>query len=230
MTVNIKVWSDYVCPFCLLAEEPLLKAVEGEDVEIEWMPFELRPHPVPTLHPEGEYLQTVWKRAVYPMARRMKVDIKLPDVCPQPYTGTAFEGYQFAKEHGKGTAYTPRVLRAFFQEGLDIGRIDVLTGIAAELGLPAEEFRRALEDGTYRQAHQDALATAEKNLIQSVPTIIVGGTHRIEGVPHPAQLRKAIDAAQAEAAMAENTAAEGAAAEAGGAPADWGATCGIDGC
>ena len=39
MTVKIKVYSDYVCPFCLLAKKPLEEAIEGRDVEIEWMPY-----------------------------------------------------------------------------------------------------------------------------------------------------------------------------------------------
>ena len=53
MTVTIWVYSDYVCPYCFLAEFPLKEAVEGKDVTVEWMPFELRPEPTPTLTPEG---------------------------------------------------------------------------------------------------------------------------------------------------------------------------------
>ena len=48
MTLKVQVYSDYVCPYCFLAEGPLNEAVaelngdlEGA-VEIEWMPFELR--------------------------------------------------------------------------------------------------------------------------------------------------------------------------------------------
>ncbi|GAA3006746.1 hypothetical protein GCM10020229_18110 [Kitasatospora albolonga] len=144
--VRIKVWSDYVCPFCMLAEGPLHEATHDLDVEIEWMPFELRPHPTPTLRPEDAYLPAVWARSVYPMARRMGVDITLPTVSPQPYTRLAFEGYQYAAEHGRAAEYTPRLLRAFFQENRDIGRTEVLADIAAELGLDAEGFTRALAE------------------------------------------------------------------------------------
>jgi hypothetical protein len=42
------------------------------------MPFELRPVPHPTLRPEGDYLQRAWQQSVYPIARRMGVEIKLP--------------------------------------------------------------------------------------------------------------------------------------------------------
>ncbi|MFI5976123.1 DsbA family protein [Streptomyces sp. NPDC051452] len=210
--VGIKVWSDYVCPFCMLAENPLHEATADLDVDIEWMPFELRPHPTPTLRPEDEYLPSIWARSVYPMARRMNVDITLPTVSPQPYTRLAFEGHQYAAEHGKAEQYTPRVLRAFFQENRDIGELDVLTDIASELGLDEAAFAEALTAGTYTEAHQEALRTAAAHRISVVPTIIVGEHHRIEGVPTAAQIRKAVLDTQAEQAVAR------------------GAACGIDGC
>jgi len=68
--VRLDVWSDYVCPFCYL-EEPILAQLLDEfggDVDINSQAFELRPEPVPTLDPDGEYLHTVWNASVYPMA------------------------------------------------------------------------------------------------------------------------------------------------------------------
>ena len=211
-SVSIKVWSDYVCPYCMLAEGPLHEATHDLDVEIEWMPFELRPHPKPTLRPEDEYLPAVWKSSVYPMARRLGVEITLPTVSPQPYTRLAFEGFQYAAEHGKGGQYTPRMLRAFFQENKDIGELEVLAGIAAELDLDTEEFTQVLKDGTYTAKHQDALRMAQAYNIMAVPTIIVADRYRIEGVPHPAQLRKAVLDEQAAQAVSQGNA------------------CGVDGC
>src|SRR3954454_7467673 len=116
MRLKIKAYSDYVCPFCYLAEFPLREAIRGKDIEVEWMPFELRPEPHPTLRPEGDYLQKAWSQSVYPIARHMGVPITLPVVSPQPYTHLAFEGYQYAKEHGRGNGYNQRLLEAFFVE------------------------------------------------------------------------------------------------------------------
>ncbi|NUW41479.1 DsbA family oxidoreductase [Nonomuraea rhodomycinica] len=199
MTVQIKIWSDYVCPFCLLARQPIAEAVAGRDVTVEWMPFELRPEPTPTLRPEGDYLRGVWSRVVYPMARRMGVEIRLPDVSPQPYTRLAFEGYQFAKERGLADAYNDRLLRAFFEDGADIGDLDVLERLAAELALPAADFRAALEQGSYAEAHAAALAEAAAYRIAVVPTLLVGDV-RIEGMPKADALREAIDGAEAKEA------------------------------
>jgi predicted DsbA family dithiol-disulfide isomerase len=69
--VEVQVWSDFVCPFCMIAEQPLLEAVRafGAPVDIEWMPFELRPYPTPTLRPEDGYLQKVWPQWSTPLPR-----------------------------------------------------------------------------------------------------------------------------------------------------------------
>ena len=39
----MKVYSDFICPFCF--SKRLDEVAKEKDVEIEWMPFELRPSP-----------------------------------------------------------------------------------------------------------------------------------------------------------------------------------------
>ena len=140
------------------------------------MPFELRPEPDPTLRPEGDYLQRAWAQSVYPIARRLGVPITLPPVSPQPHTHLAFEGYQYAKEHGKGNDYNHRVLEAFFVEGKDIGQIEVLTRLAGEVGLNEKELEEeALRTRKYREAHRRALRHAyEEAGVTGVPMFVIG--------------------------------------------------------
>ncbi len=192
MSLKIQVYSDYVCPFCYLAEFPLRAAIRGRDVEVEWMPFELRPEPSPTLRPEGEYLQQTWARSVYPMAERMGVPIVLPDASPQPHTHLAFEGDQFAKGRDLGPAYNERVLDAFFREGRDIGDVAVLSELAGEVGLDRVEFDAALRLRDDREAHRSALRHAsDEAKITGVPAFVIGG-RVLAGVQDEATLDAAI--------------------------------------
>jgi predicted DsbA family dithiol-disulfide isomerase len=160
--------------------------VRAKDVTVEWMPFELRPETHPTLRPEGEYLQRAWNQSVYPLARRMGVDIRLPPVSPQPHTHLAWEGFQFAREHGKGTEYNHRVLVAFFVEGLDIGRPEVLARLAAQAGLDPAAVRTALDERRYRDAHRAALRHAHESGITGVPAFAVGGRLLVGAQPRAA--------------------------------------------
>lgn len=196
MPTTIEVFSDFACPFCYLAEQPLADAVEGSDAKITWQPFELRPEPTPALRPEGDYLQSTWQQVVYPMAERMGVPIVLPRVSPQPYSRLAFEGFAYAAERDLGQRYTEQVFRAFFVQQRDIGRPEVLTDVAAQLGLDVDDFRAALDSGRYTAAHQRALRRAHELEITVVPTILVNG-RRLEGVPSAQALHQLLHGAVA---------------------------------
>lgn len=189
MNSIVTVYSDYVCPYCFFAEQLILQVTGNEALSIEWMPFELRPAPHPTLRPEGEYLERVWRESVYPMAERLGVHIVLPNISPQPHTGLAFEGYQYAVDQGQGQAYTHRMFTAFFQEEHHIGDVAILTELAGELGLDTLAFHTALETGQYRERHMEALRHAREDMhITAVPTL-VRNHHRLQGLPSRSQLR-----------------------------------------
>ena len=180
---EIIVYTDYVCPFCLLAESLLREAIEGKDIKITWRPHELRPFPEPTLKVEDGYLPSIWKRAVYPMAKKLGVAIKLPSISPQPRTDKAFEAFAFAEQQGLGDAFSMAALSAFFQKDLDIGNIDVLVNIGEEIGVDGKKLREALVKNKFTSAHKDAIRKAKQEVqIKVVPTVIIG-TDRYEGVP-----------------------------------------------
>jgi len=172
--LKIQVWIDFVCPYCLLGKKSLEAAVEGLDVEIEMMPFELREYPTPTLRPEDEYLPSAWKYGVYPAAEKMGISIKLPSVSPQPYTRDPLLVLQYAKEHGLGNEYAEAMLKAFFQENLDIGEFTVIRDVAASVGLPTESLQEILESAARGQRHDKELEYAQQIGIRAVPSMAIG--------------------------------------------------------
>ncbi len=152
----------------------------------EWLPFELRPEPAPTLRPEDDYLQTAWRNNVYPLAKKLGLEMKLPDVSPQPYTRLAHQGMEFAKDHGQADRFAHALFAAFFQRSEDIGRIDVLRRIAGATGLDAGRFQQALVTGEYRERTQDLLRQARMQMVTAVPTFIIG-RQRVSGL-YPAEV------------------------------------------
>jgi predicted DsbA family dithiol-disulfide isomerase len=193
MTLKIKVFYDFICPFCFLAEAPLYEAIKEKDVEVEWMPFELRPSPAPQIDPWKDPSKLKgWETFIIPTAKKWGIKIKLPRISPHPYTYLAHEGYQYAKEHGKGNDYHNRVIRAFFQEEKNIGEVDVLTKLAGEIGLDEGDFKESLVTRKYKEAHQKALRHAEEAQIIAVPTFLIG-EEKIQGTVSKEILEKAID-------------------------------------
>src|SRR5688572_1700688 len=102
-------------------------------VEVIWRAFELRPDPVPTLDPNGEYLHRVWGSSVYPLAERLNIKMQLPPV--QPRSRRAHEAAHWARHQGRFNEYNEALFRAFFERGEDIGNTDVLARLASEVGL-----------------------------------------------------------------------------------------------
>lgn len=194
--VKVYVWTDFVCPFCLLGEGAVKAAVADTHAEMQWLPFELRPYPAPTLRPEDDYLPRTWRQSVYPMAARLGVPITLPTISPQPYTRTAFIGMQYAIDQRLGNAYASAVLRAFFQQNRDVGDVAVLQDVARDVGLDPDAFAAALSWPEYAQRHDAALALAQRFGIQAVPSILVGET-LLSGVTDVDALRHAISSAHA---------------------------------
>lgn len=192
MTVKIKVYSDFVCAFCFLGTGPLDEVVKEKDIEVEWMPFELRPSPSPKIDPRTQpRVMEAWNSFIYPTAKKLGLEIKLPHL--RSYTHLAFEGYQFAKEHGKGNEFHHRVFIAHFQEEQSIEDIEVLTKLAEEVGLSQDAFKEALVSRKYKEMHQEALRHAHQEAqIMAVPTFIIGD-EVIQGFTSKERLAKAID-------------------------------------
>lgn len=192
MTKEIIVYADYVCPFCLLAEKIIRDEIEGTDIGVRWRPHELRPYPVPTLKIEDEYLPSIWKSSVYPMAANLNVPIRLPKISPQPRTSKPFEAFVFADQFKLGDEFSMAVLAAFFQKGLDIGNIEVLSDLGLEIGLDRNKLKEILINEDFKEDHQRALyhALYEEN-ITVVPTVIIG-KQKFEGVPSKTWLRNAL--------------------------------------
>lgn len=172
--VRITVWSDYVCPFCYL-EEPVLEEIRGEyreRVEIAWRAFELRPEPVPTLDPDGEYLHSTWNASVYPMAQRRGMTLHLPPV--QPRSRKALEAAEFAREHGRFEEMHHGLFRAFFEHGQDLEEMNVLLEVGRGAGLDPEELRGALEQGRFTDTVLRDERLAQDIGISGVPAMLVG--------------------------------------------------------
>lgn len=172
--VRITVWSDYVCPFCYL-EEPVLEQIReeyGDQVEIDWRAFELRPEPAPTLDPDGQYLHTTWHASVYPMAERRGMTLRLPPV--QPRSRKALEAAEFAREQGRFESMHHALFRAFFEDGRDLNELEILLDVGGSAGLDPGELRVALEQGRYTDTVLRDERLAQEIGISGVPAMLVG--------------------------------------------------------
>ncbi|UCZ55387.1 DsbA family protein [Bacillus shivajii] len=150
--------------------------MDGKDVEIEWMPFELRPYPQETLSPNSEYVQKGWHSSVKPLAEKLGVTMNLPMIDPMPHTHYAHEGLMFAKKEGKAHEYAVQVFRAYYEDGQDIGNINVLTDLAEKIGLDRFEFEQSLQKRTFSDEREKLVKeTMKTGEVLAVPTVYIDG-------------------------------------------------------
>jgi len=160
-------------------------------VEIIWRAFELRPEPVPTLDPKGDYLQHAWSTSVYPLAESLGVTMKLPPV--QPRTRLAHESARWARSQGRFDDYHAEIFRAFFERGEDIGDVDVLASLALELGLDSDSLRQALKTRAFEKSVLEDERAAARLGVSGVPAFIANRRATLSGVRPVEHLKQLVD-------------------------------------
>jgi predicted DsbA family dithiol-disulfide isomerase len=167
------VFADYVCPYCYLAES-VLRRLRAEGTAVEPAAFELRPSGTPLPASDEAWLRHAWERSVLPLAEELGVTLRYPALAAR--TRKAHEAVAFARAAGDPTAMHEAVYRAYWQEGRDIGRIDVLVDIGAAAGLDRGALRVALDIDQWTDRVAQDSGLARRIGIGGVPAYLLGGT------------------------------------------------------
>jgi predicted DsbA family dithiol-disulfide isomerase len=143
------------------------------ELEVVWRAYELRPEPVPTLDPGGEYLSRVWAQSVYPMAQRLNVEMRLPPI--QPRSRLAHEAAAWARARGRFEQMNEAIFRAFFERGEDISDAATLGRLAESAGLDSADLARSLDAHEHLPEVLADERRAEEYGLRGVPAFVAGG-------------------------------------------------------
>jgi predicted DsbA family dithiol-disulfide isomerase len=177
--VSLVVYSDYLCPWCYLAEHrlALLQQELGDALALEWRSFLLRPRPEEgrDLEKFMRYTQSWLRPASEPDAPVFRVWESTEG--PPTHSVPAHLVAKAAAERGPEAfaAVHERLLRGYFEQSRDISRADTLRAIWMEAGLPEAGFAAAAEERFVAQTieqHNEAVSLG----ITGVPAVRVGGT------------------------------------------------------
>lgn len=143
--MRLLVFSDYVCPYCRLAEAALRPVREQVGLVVDVAAFELRPPGTPLLEPDAAWMRQSWKTSVEPLAAELGVGLRYPDRVPR--TRKAHEAVAWSRSLGAAEMLRLHVaiFDAYWRDGRDIGRIDVLVAIGEEQGLDGTALKVALD-------------------------------------------------------------------------------------
>lgn len=170
--LGLIVFADYVCPYCRLAEAAV-ERLRDDGVAVEIAAFELRPAGTPRLSPDEPWMKLAWEQHVGPLAASAGVTMRMPALVPR--TAKAHEAAAFARSQGALRAMHTALYAAYWEDGRDIGRIDVLTDIAGEVGLDRGAMRVALDIDQFSDRVAADRAMAARLGLSGVPAFVRTG-------------------------------------------------------
>lgn len=161
---------DYADPISYLLDRELA-AVGTSPVHArpERVPLELCAPPAPLLDPEGPAWRPRWDLAMEVAGR---AGIRLAPPVLVPWTRKAHELVWHADANGLGDRAHRAVFEAVFARGQDVGRVDVLVALAAELGLDALEAKVVLDVDRYAADVAAGRAKAARVGVAEPPALV----------------------------------------------------------
>ncbi len=203
--IPLDIWSDPVCPWCLIGKTALDRALESRPAHpfvIAWHPFQLNPDMPDTGMDRHAYLALKFGdtqgvldayRPVIARAEAEGLALDLAAIARTPNTRNAHRLIHWAGIEGRQGAMVSALFRAYFREGRDIGASDVLADLAAEAGMDRKLAARVLAT----DADVDTIRTADRNArargITGVPFFVVADELAIPGAQDTAFWQHLID-------------------------------------
>lgn len=202
--ITVDVWSDIACPWCYIGKRRFESAVARfhGTVAVRYHSFQLSPElPADTTVSSNEFLAQ--RKGLAPekadelhkhmsataAAEGARIDF---DRIRHTNTVRAHQLLHFAHERGRQDELLEVLFAAYFDEGLNVGDIDVLVKLAATAGLDESQARAALFDESYLAAVQADINQAQAYGISGVPFFVIDGKYGVSGAQDPAVFAEAL--------------------------------------
>lgn len=208
----IEIFSDFVCPWCYLGVWRLERALAQRplvNAQMVWRPFQLNPEVPPeglerSVHLANKFGSRERARQMHALvedaAKADGVPIRLGQITRTPNTILAHRLMIFATREGAADAVAKRLFSAYFVDGLDLGSLEVLVGLARDLGLDEGKTRRYLSSRQGHGALRSAEAFARRLDLHAVPCFLFDKQYALAGAQDPVSFLPLLDLAQAEVA------------------------------
>lgn len=214
---KVEIYSDVVCPWCYIGKRKIEAALryyreaypDERLPEIVWMPFLLNT----AIPKEGldrkKYMQSKFPEKDDPNApsedvlkagRELGLEYRFDKIERQPYVIDAHRLIRYAEHHDADDPVVEALFQAYFIDGLDISRHDVLLDIAARAGLESGDVSAYLSGDKDEEWVKEEAARARSLGISTVPFLVVNGRRGESAIQSVDALVKLLEWARKDAA------------------------------
>jgi predicted DsbA family dithiol-disulfide isomerase len=197
-TMKLEIYSDIICPWCYIGKRRMeagLKLLGQEyNPKIVWRPFQLNPD-MPLEGMNRKIYRTrkfgSWERSVAMDAelaatgKILRIDFNYGKVLMTPNTFAAHRLLWWAEQRNHLDPLVEALFSAYFGEGRDVGRHDVLAEIASEVGLPPAEALAFLDSDSGQKEVKEEELKGLKLGLQGVPFFVLNGVPAFSGAQRP---------------------------------------------
>jgi len=205
-TINIEVVSDVVCPWCYVGKRRLEAALEQRpdlNVTVTWQPFQLSPD----MPREGRNRKEYYREKFGPERAEMMLSgmkqtgeeegiafgSHAEAVSPNTLSAHVLMYWANADDRIDGNDLAEKLFHAHHVACENIGDHAVLTRIAAEVGMDADDVAARLAAREDEPLVQEHIAQAAARGVSGVPFFIINGQYALSGAQPADILLSAFD-------------------------------------
>jgi predicted DsbA family dithiol-disulfide isomerase len=190
MAVKVTLYSDFVCPFCFVAEASSLERLQEEyDVELDWRGFELHPETPPGGQRLADHFGAERARSMVGYVTRFAAGFGVSGMTVRdvmPSTKRALAVAEFARDQGLLQPFRRAAMDAAWRHGQDVEDPEVLALCAREAGLDPVAAIDAFDEPEYLARVAAMGDEARRAGVTGIPTVLVGDERVVGCRPYQA--------------------------------------------
>lgn len=207
--VKVEIWSDIVCPFCLIGKKKIEKAIYNlnaqDKTEIIWHSFQLDPDfPLNTAIPSIENLSEKKGYSISQinqMCEQLTFAGKEYGIDFQFNKALTFNTWdvhrliQWSKSLKKSNKLKEAFMTAYFSEGIDLSDNENILNVVEKVELDVGKANQILESNSYAQEVKNDIIQSQQLGIRGVPYFLINEKESISGAQSDEAFESIISAA-----------------------------------
>lgn len=179
---NIKVFSDFACPFCYIGLSIIDKLREdNKDLNIEWMPFELSPDAPPEGSDLSDSIPADQLEMAYKRINRLGSEYGLVynNKTTKFNTHRLHKASLYADSVDKYYEFSKEAFKSIFEYGKNVGDPSVVNEIASFVGLDVNHMNTQIDAGVFDEYMEKAKELVPVYDVDSVPSFVIDDNKKV---------------------------------------------------